>query len=105
MIWCSARFAPSAAIGSGSPTSRTSRRGFANLALVIDVFSRRIVGCRVSKSMRTDLALDSMELLGNSSPAEYQVQSLKAHTSNLVEVGINQLSIRRTLGNSGGSWD
>lgn len=64
-------------------------RGFVNLALVIDVFSGRIVGCRVSKSMCTELALDFMELLGNSSPAEYEAQSLKTHASNLVEVRIN----------------
>jgi putative transposase len=36
-------------------------RGFVYGAFVIDVFSRRIVGWRVSTSMRTDLALDALE--------------------------------------------
>jgi putative transposase len=36
-------------------------RGFVYVAFVIDVFSRRIVGWRVSNSLRTDLALDALE--------------------------------------------
>ena len=35
--------------------------GFVYVAFVIDVFSRRIVGWRVSSSMRTDLVLDALE--------------------------------------------
>jgi putative transposase len=36
--------------------------GFCYTAFIIDVFSRRIVGWRVSSSMRTDLALDALEM-------------------------------------------
>ena len=36
-------------------------RGFAYVAFVIDVFSRRIVGWRASASMRTDLVLDALD--------------------------------------------
>ena len=36
-------------------------RGFAYVAFVIDVFSRRIVGWRTSSSLRSDLALDALE--------------------------------------------
>jgi len=35
--------------------------GFVYVAFVIDVFSRRIVGWRVSASLRSDLALDALE--------------------------------------------
>jgi transposase InsO family protein len=35
--------------------------GFAYVAFVVDVFSRCIVGWRVSRSMRTDLVLDALE--------------------------------------------
>ena len=35
--------------------------GFAYVAFVIDVFSRRIVGWRASSSLRSDLALDALE--------------------------------------------
>ncbi len=36
--------------------------GFAYVAFVTDVFSRRIVGWRVSRSLRSDLALDALEM-------------------------------------------
>ena len=36
-------------------------RGFVYVALVIDAFARRIVGWRVSSSLRSDLALDALE--------------------------------------------
>src|SRR5690606_17900267 len=36
-------------------------RGFAYSAFVIDVFACRIVGWRVSASLRSDLALDALE--------------------------------------------
>jgi putative transposase len=36
-------------------------RGFVYVAFVIDVFARRIVGCRVSSSLATDFVLDALE--------------------------------------------
>jgi putative transposase len=39
-----------------------TRAGFCYAAFVIDAFSRRIVGWRVSPSLRTDLALDALEM-------------------------------------------
>ena len=36
-------------------------RGFVYVAFVIDAFVRRIVGWRVSSSLRSDLALDALE--------------------------------------------
>jgi transposase InsO family protein len=38
-----------------------SWRGFVYVAFVIDAFARRIVGWRVSSSLRTDIALDALE--------------------------------------------
>jgi len=35
--------------------------GFVYVAFVLDLHSRRIVGWRVSSSLRTDLALDALE--------------------------------------------
>ena len=35
--------------------------GFVYVAFVIDVFARRVIGWRVSRSMRTDLVLDALE--------------------------------------------
>jgi putative transposase len=39
-----------------------TRRGFLYVALVVDVFSRRIVGWRLSQTMRTELTLDALEM-------------------------------------------
>ena len=36
-------------------------RGFVYVAFVIDVFARRMVGWRVSASLRTDFVLDALE--------------------------------------------
>jgi putative transposase len=56
-------------------------RGFVYLAFIIDVFSRRIVGWRVSSSLRSDLALDALEqalYARRSAAAEPLVQSQRA---------------------------
>jgi transposase InsO family protein len=42
-------------------TSVATWRGFVYVAFVIDVFARRIVGWRVSASLRTDFVLDALE--------------------------------------------
>lgn len=39
----------------------STRAGYVYAAFVIDAFSRRIVGWRVSRSLRSDLALDALE--------------------------------------------
>ena len=55
----SSRFASSCR----SPRRRTTSTGsgFVYAAFVVDVFTRRIVGWRVSRSLRTDLVLDALE--------------------------------------------
>ena len=45
-------------------------RGFVYVAFVIDIFARRIVGWRVSSSLRTDLALDALEQALYARPAD-----------------------------------
>jgi putative transposase len=40
----------------------STRSGFAYTALIVDVFSRRIVGWRVATSLRAELALDALEM-------------------------------------------
>ena len=66
-------------------------RGVVYVAFVIDAFARRIVGWRVSSSMRTDLALDALE----QALYDRAVQS----ESNLVhhsDRGVQYVSIRYT---------
>jgi len=62
-------------------------RGFVYVAFVVDVFSRRIVGWRVSSSLRSDLALDALE----------QALHDRQDVANLVhhsDRGVQYLSIR-----------
>ncbi len=42
--------------------------GFVYVAFVTDVFSRRIVGWQVSRSLKTDLALHALEQANGSAP-------------------------------------
>jgi len=63
--------------------------GFVYVAFVVDVFSRMIVGWRVSRSMRTDLALDALEQALHARPV---VEGLVHHSDR----GVQYLSIRYT---------
>jgi putative transposase len=84
-------------------------RGFAYVAFVIDVFARRIVGWRVSGSLRSDLALDALEQalydrgcgegLVHHSDRGVQYVSIR-YTERLAEAGIEP-----SVGSVGDSYD
>lgn len=86
-------------------------RGFVYVAFVIDVFSRRIVGWRVSTSLRSNLALDALEQalcerqpddgtrLVHHSDRGVQYLSIR-YTERLAEAGIE-----RSVGSRGDSYD
>ena len=63
--------------------------GFVYVAFVVDVFSRRIVGWRVSQSLRTDLALDALEQALHARDTDEQL----IHHS---DRGVQYLSVRYT---------
>jgi transposase InsO family protein len=83
--------------------------GFAYVAFVIDVFSRRIVGWRVSSSLKSDLALDALEQALHARPAAggavhhsdrgTQYTSIR-YTERLAAAGI-----QRSVGSVGDSFD
>lgn len=83
--------------------------GFVYVAFVIDVFARRIVGWRVSNSMRTEFALDALEQalrarphrehLVHHSDRGSQYLSIRC-TERLVEAGIDP-----SVGSTGDSYD
>jgi putative transposase len=83
--------------------------GFVYAAFVIDVFSRRIVGWRVSRSLRSDLALDALEQalyarrgangLVHHSDRGVQYLSIK-YTERLAEAGIEP-----SVGSVGDAYD
>jgi len=64
-------------------------RGFVYVAFITDVFSRRIVGWRVSNSLRSDLALDALE---QALHARSEIDQLVHHSDR----GVQYLSIRYT---------
>jgi transposase InsO family protein len=86
-------------------------RGFVYIAFVIDVYSRRIVGWRVSNSLRSDLALDALEQalwerdhvhadrLVHHSDRGVQYLSIR-YTERLAEAGIEP-----SVGSKGDSYD
>ena len=86
-------------------------RGFVYVAFVIDAFARRIVGWRVSTSLRTDLALDALEQaihdrgldgldqLVHHSDRGVQYLAIR-YTDRLAEVGIEP-----SVGSVGDSYD
>ena len=67
--------------------------GFIYVAFVIDVFARRIVGWRVSRSARTDFVLDALEqALHDRKPV--RKGSLVHHSDRGVQGGLNRSSQR-----------
>jgi transposase InsO family protein len=83
--------------------------GFAYVAFVTDVFSRMIVGWRVSSSLRSDLALDALEMAVH---ARGGAEGVVHHSDR----GVQYLSIRYTerlekagavasVGSKGDSYD
>ncbi len=64
-------------------------RGFVYVAFITDVFSRKIVGWRVSSSLRSDLALDALEQALHARP---DLENLIHHSDR----GVQYLSIRYT---------
>ena len=86
-------------------------QGFVYVAFVIDVFARRIVGWRVSRSMRTDFVLDALEQalyarqpersanLIHHSDRGSQYVSIR-YTERLAEAGIEP-----SVGSKGDSYD
>ena len=87
--------------------------GWVYAAFVIDVFSRRVVGWQLSKSLRTDLALDALEMgLWTRSRDGGDTSGLVHHS----DKGVQYLAIRYTqrlaeagavasVGSTGDSYD
>jgi len=67
----------------------STRSGFVYAAFVIDAYSRKIVGWRVSRSLRSDLALDALE---QALYARGEVKNLVHHSDH----GVQYLCIRYT---------
>ncbi|APC36906.1 integrase [Nocardiopsis dassonvillei] len=87
--------------------------GWVYAAFVIDVFSRRVVGWQVSRSLRTDLALDALEMaVWNRAHVGRRIDGLVHHSDR----GVQYLAVRYTqrlaeagavasVGTTGDSYD
>jgi len=87
--------------------------GWVYAAFVVDVFSRRVVGWQLSTSLRTDLALDALEMgLWTRAHAGHDTTGVIAHS----DKGVQYLAVRYTqrlaeagavasVGSTGDSYD
>jgi putative transposase len=87
--------------------------GWVYAAFVIDVYSRRVVGWQLSKSLRTDLALDALEMgIWTRQRAGHDVAGLTHHS----DKGVQHVAVRYTqrlaeagavasVGSTGDSYD
>ena len=87
--------------------------GWVYAAFVIDVFSRRVVGWQLSRSLRTDLALDALEMgIWTREYAGHDVSGLTHHS----DKGVQYIAVRYTqrlaeagavasVGSTGDSYD
>jgi putative transposase len=87
-------------------------RGFAYVAFVIDVFARRIVGWRVSNSLRSDLALDALEQAlydrrprASTQPLIHHSDRGRQYLSIRYTERLAQASIEPSVGSTGDSYD
>ncbi|GAB2906013.1 hypothetical protein GCM10027047_00220 [Rhodococcus aerolatus] len=87
--------------------------GWVYAAFVVDVFSRRVVGWQLSKSLRTDLALDALEMgLWTRAREGHDTRNLLHHS----DKGVQYVAVRYTerlaeagavasVGSTGDSYD
>jgi transposase InsO family protein len=83
--------------------------GFAYIAFVIDVFSRRIVGWRVSSSLKSDLALDALEQALHARPDANGVVHHSDRGSQYTSIRYTErlaaAGVERSVGSVGDSYD
>jgi transposase InsO family protein len=83
--------------------------GFAYVAFVVDVFSRRIVGWRVSSSLKSDLALEALEQALHARPdadgVVHHSDRGTQYTSIRYTERLAAAGIERSVGSVGDSYD
>jgi len=85
-------------------------QGWLYVAFVVDVYARRIVGWRVSRSMQTDFVLDALEqALYDRQPAVHALTHHSDRGSQYVSIRyterLDQAGIRPSVGSRGDSYD
>ena len=85
-------------------------QGWLYVAFVVDVYARRIVGWRVSRSMQTDFVLDALEqALYDRQPAAHALTHHSDRGSQYISIRyterLDQAGIRPSVGSRGDSYD
>ena len=86
-------------------------RGFVYVAFVVDAFARRIVGWRVTQTLRTDLVLDALEQalydrpLGSAPALVHHSDRGVQYLSIRYTEGLAEAGIEPSVGSRGGSYD
>jgi len=88
-----------------------THQGFCYVAFVVDVFSRRVVGWQVSTSLRSDLALDALEMAIHSRNRD-ELRGLVHHSDRGVQFlciryteRLSEAGIECSVGSRGDSYD
>ena len=100
--------APRRQTSSGSPTSPTCRpRGFLYLAVVIDAFSRRVVGWAMANHLRAELVLDALEMALASGGRGRHPPHRSGQPIHLVAFGkrCREAGVRPSMGSVGDAYD
>lgn len=85
--------------------------GFVYVAFVLDVFSRYVVGWQVSTSLKSDLALDALEMAIHSRGVGERGQLINHHDRGVQYVSFRysrrlvEAGIEASVGSKGGSYD
>jgi len=83
--------------------------GFVYVAFVIDVFARRIVGWRASRSMHTELVLDALEQALHAREAEKGLTHHSDHGSQYLSIcyteRLAEAGVEASVGSVGDSYD
>ena len=83
--------------------------GFVYVAFVIDVFSRMIVGWRVSRSMRSELALDALEQALHARPLTGDLVHHSDHGGQYLSIRYTErlmaAGVERSVGSVGDAYD
>ena len=80
-----------------------TRSGWVYVSFVIDAYSRRVLGWQASRSLRTELALDALEMAISGRRRDgHSIDTVTHHSDRGSQGGFNRLSQHRVVGGSVG---
>ena len=93
----------------GDITYLKTPQGWAYLAIVMDLYSRRIIGWHVSKNMKTHLVTSALHMATNlrqpSKGVIFHSDRGSQYTSRDFKKALEQNNIQQSMGDTGACWD